>query len=616
MGSVSGINFINSSLRTYAPTTVIICTTITLLALKILPKCFDTNWGKVLPEKLGALALRIPYIRKKYDADIEKELRHFQNSFLKKIEPYGTPFLALPNEGLSKRDLVDLIDKYSNITSEKLYNTQFSGTIYSNSFQKKKESEGEIYIPFVDHESENFLPSDDFTTEDTDYFERQSAKLNEIFTYAFERSNLWNSLHSNEFAVGAFIEYQVVRIVADMFGGAPNEVVGSVTSGGTESLMLAVRAYRNWGIENRGLKPGQAVIIASSSVHASILKAGESYHVNVVLVPTDEEGRMDLYKLRQAVRKYKSSVVAIIGSAPSYPTGVVDDIEEMALIAQRAGCGFHVDCCLGGFIINNLSRNTDYLKIPGVTSLSVDTHKNGFAPKGSSVIVYKEILGMFLAYYAIYSLPGWKGGPYGSPKDAGSQSCVNSFNALLALLGTGKLGYRRMASEIHSAGQNLSKIIIEFDGRLKLIAPPEVNVVAFKIDENWGLQKGATYAFAHEMAKRHFVLNTLADDSVHFCVTIRFASNPRHLEQFKSAVKESLDAVEILNQRLVENGQKFPGDAGMYCALEEAMVPERKKLGLKKYVENSLFGTRAAHAVVKEFFMAQLDPYPPQEVNE
>lgn len=193
-----------------------------------------------------------------------------------------------------------------------------------------------------------------------------------------------------------------------------------------------------------------------------------------------------------------------------------------------------------------------FLRIDGVTSLSADTHKNGLAPKGSSVLVTREINENNLAYYSIYAIPEWSGGIYGTPKDSGSQSCVPALGALLAMLCTGKDGYAKMAKDIHINAVRLADIIKQFKGRLSLVTDPEVNVVAFEIDKDWGLEKGAIYAFAHEMAKRNFVLNTLNNEMVHFCVTMRFVADPTVLNRFKSAVIDSLNALELLNNQVLK----------------------------------------------------------------
>ncbi len=437
------------------------------------------------------------------------------------------------------------------------------------------------------------------------YFESLSDRLEEASVLTHKRSRLWNSLHSSEFGIGAFINYQAVRMVADMFGGASNEVTGFVTSGGSESLASAVLAYRNWGIKNRGHQPGEGVVIASKSVHAAILKMRPTYFYNVALLETDESGKINLEQLEKTVEKHGNKVIAIIASAPSYPTGVIDPIKEMAEIAQQNGCGLHVDCCLGGFVINNLNHNTDFLTYPGVTSLSVDTHKNGFADKGSSVLAAKTLDGVSLAYYLSYAVPDWSGGVYGTPKQNGSESCVPAFNAFATMLIVGKTGYERIARAIHQTAYDLAGVIRAYNSSLKLLAEPEVNVVAFQIDKALGLRKGATYAFAHEMAARNFSLSVLSNDKLHFCVTMRFASDAKALQQFGTAVGESLEAVKKRN----EKGEEFPGEAGMYCALEAAMAPVRTEMSTRKFLENIFLGMSGARDAVHAYNLAQLDPY-------
>jgi sphinganine-1-phosphate aldolase len=592
--------YIDSKLEKKSPTVIILITAISIASLSIFVNSCKKAWGQTRREQMGQLALRMSTVKKKYAEDVNKQLVHFQESVKGKWENFAPLHTTIPEQGLDIISLLNMVEGYSQTISRSLKDKHLSGTIYSKNLDAESQYS----------EVHNYGRQDESFRDDVEYFDFLAEKLEKLFAFAFKKSYLWNSLHSDEFAVGACIDYQVVRIVASMFGGAPNEVMGFVTSGGTESLMVAMRSYREWGIKNRGHAPGEGVIIASQSVHASIMKAGSAYLVNVNFVQTDEAGRIDMKQLEETVKKYGNQVIAIIGSAPSYPTGVIDPIEAMAKIASENGCGMHVDCCLGAFIINHLPQHeTSFLQMPGVTSLSADTHKNGMAPKGSSVLVTKKLGAENLAYHSIYSIPGWSGGVYGTPKDAGSQSCVPSLTALLALLGTGQEGYKRIAGAIHRTTCEVADVIRPFHGKLRLLVEPQVNVVAFKVDEAWGLQKGATYAFAHEMAKRKFVFNTLSNDTAHFCVTARFASNPKALEELKTAIKDSLDAVEKLNHELIAQGKKFSGDAGMYCALDAAIAPNSKTLSTQKYIENLLLGQQGAKDAVKSYFLAQLNPY-------
>lgn len=586
-------SYIDSKFENQKSSNLIFGTVITIVALKALAEICQKRWGESRREQLGRMALRFSYVKNQYDKDIGKELSHFKESVRQKWEKFGIPIISMPEKGWTYKDLKSLVERYTEKTLEQVKDKHLSGTIYSkNLISSDKKKVGK-----------------DYSETEIDDFKNIATKLKKLFKFSFGESYLWNSLHSDEFSIGAFLEYQVVRIVASMFASSPSNVMGFVTSGGTESLMLAMRAYRNWGIRTLGHKPGEGVIIACNTVHAAVIKASQAYLIKVVLVGADKEGRTDLELLKKALKEHKGKVVAIVGSAPSYPWGVIDPIKEMSEIAYQHKVGMHVDCCLGAFVINNLSQyNTNYLDYPGVTSLSADPHKNGWAPKGSSVLVTKSKEDKNLAEYAIYTVPGWSGGVYGTAKDAGSQSCVNSLHALLAMLAIGKEGYCKMAQEIHLAAQELANSILKFEGKLKLLAKPEVNVVAFQIDKAFNLEKGATYAFAYEMKKRKFILNTLKDEAVHFCVTERFAGNPNALNEFYKALEESLEAVRVLNEELKKGGKKFPGDAGMYCALENAMKPDMQQLSKRKYIENFLLGPQGANDGVRAHFLAQMDP--------
>lgn len=600
-----------------------------LVGLKILFQSCQRKWTKSPKELLGKVVLNnFKGIRSKYNQQIIQHRDHFQISMLKKFTQFTSaelfPITVIPERGHSVNHLLKIINLYSRITNSRLENKQFTGTIYSNaliknenksiSFQNRRYSNHDI----KETESKTLSIYDDaLIPEDctnSEYFSKMNDKLEFIFTEAFRKSYLWNSLHSDVFPIGSYIDYQIVKMVGGMFNGISKEVMGYVTSGGTESLMLAIRAYRNWGMEEKGHRIGEGVVLAGDSVHTSILKAGETYNINVELVETDALGKINLKDLRNKLIKYGNKVIAIVGSAPSYPFGVVDPIHKMAEMAKQCHCGFHVDCCLGAFVINNLSHHkTDYLALQGVTSLSADIHKNGLAPIGSSVLITKKISykskNENLAYYSIYSLLNPSSGVNGTPKDAGSQSCVSSFNTLLAMLAIGKKGYSKMAEAIHQTTIELAKVITKFEKKLKLIVDPEVNIVAFQIDDILGLSHGATYAFAHEMAKRGFVLNTFKGGRLHFCVTLRFVCDKNAIKNFEEAAIESLKVVIDLDKKLKFAGERLPGDAGMYCALETTMNPDPKTLSISEYVENVLFGKLLAKDIIKAFFLAQMDPF-------
>jgi sphinganine-1-phosphate aldolase len=590
---------INGRLSGYSPLQVATITTIGVLTLQQIVNRLQPCWGESRREQLGRWAAKIPFIQREYSKDFQKQLNHFCLKTQEKWKAFGPPILKIPEEGWSDEMIFALLEKYVQITQKAVQGKYFSGTIYSKSLLNEAKTE----MAFAKAES---------IQETSDPFAQLSLRLKKIFTKTFEETYLWNMLHSNEFGIGAFASYQVVRMLADLFGAKPEDVMGSVTTGGTETLLKLAKAYRNWGMKTKGIPLGECVILAGESIHAALHKAASAYHIRLVMAKTDKFGNIDMDDLNRLANRYGNKVVAIFGSTPSYSKGKVDAIEEMGTLALRLGCGLHVDTCLGGLIINYQENiNSEFLKIPGVTSLSVDMHKNGWAPKGAGGVSITKYMpeGQNLAYYSIFSLPDWDGGPYGTEGDPGSEPCAKALFCLFALLTIGQNGYQTIGEAVLSTTKALGEKISNFEGKLKLLGEPDVNVVAFAVDKKWGLEDGATYALAHLMSEKGFVLNTIKGDAAHFCVTGRCIGEDRFLQDFEKALEKSLTELEELNTECKQTGQKFPGDAGVYCALDAAITPNRQKLGTINYIKNILLGIHGAHDAVRAHFLALLNPY-------
>ena len=548
---------------------------VTTVALQAMKSAVSPRWGESHTQMMGRWMKKIPQIKAQYNAEIQKNRTKFEQEWSEKYSHFPNSIDQIPVKGLSKEKAFHLIRELAEMTNNALVGKDLSGTVYPAAFKANERVEGFI--------SES--PRD-----------KGWESLQDIFLEAFKRGNLWNSLHMDEFTVGPWIKRQVVRMVADMFGGCKETVSGTVTTGGTESLMYSARAYRNWGMETKGVAPGDAVIIAPRSIHAALNKASEDYQIRLVLVDIDGEGRPDYTQMKALMKKHQRNLVAVYASAPSYATGVVDDIKRVAGFADEIGCGMHVDCCLGGFIVNFLPH-CNFLQFPGVTSLSCDTHKNGQGVKGSSALVTKDLGDQNLIHYGIYSVPHSDIGVYGSVNSAGSDSCVAAFCAYLAMLTIGKEGYKEIARSIHESAKEIAKII-KSDERLELITEPEVNVVAFRMK----FREGSSYVLVDEMKKNGVILNAIKDNRAHFCVTHRFASDTEALGRFKKALQKSLDGT----MKRVESNEVFSRTAATYFELSQAEKPDSSKLGLSKWVENQLFGQEGAKDAVKLFFEASL----------
>lgn len=569
------------STNPFQPLVTLFAIPVAQLTIQAVGAVYQKGITRCAKDLIGRLAIRIPFIKAKYEEKLRKQFIEFQTSIRQKWEAFGTPYLEIPEEGLAPQQILKLLERYQTLTERPLQNHYFSGAIYPPAFLASKAATEE---------------------------EPRRLEAEELFLKAFEVSHLWNPLHGKEFAAGSFVQYQVIQMMAQAFGGKKGEIAGFCTSGGTESLMMAVRAYRIWGEREKGISRDKAVIIAPQTIHAAVLKAAIDFHQEgqLVLVPTDSKGRVAVSALQDALRKHRGRVVALFGSAPSYPKGKIDPIRQMAALAHEEGIGFHIDACLGGFVIEHIHSKADqFLALEGVTSLSVDTHKNGLAPKGSSVLITRKMpQGKPLAFYPIYSIPDWLGGIYGTPRAAGSQSSVSDLAAFVSLLYYGKKGYRENAQKIHETAKELAKILDTFP-EIQVLGEPEVNVVAFQIAPHTNYEKGAIYGWTYLMSQKGFSCNNIAADAAHFCVTCRSAKDPSFLEKFQKAAQESLEELQILNRKKRDSGTQFPGEASLYGEIGAALHPQREEMSLNKYIENELFGKMGAEDAVRLYFLAQ-----------
>lgn len=572
-------SFNSSPLRhdTYAPKSTLIYVAglvSCLVTLGWLGKIYLRRWNESTLEMIGRNLLQVPSIRRKFEKEVgevgRKEASHVQHEW-KEIKCLISAALQrdvddevfkFRDQGYSVDEILKIFDVINRMVLKNIASKQFSGAIYPNELKDQKI----VYPKRVENQSD----------------------LAYLFMVINSQTYLWNTLHK-EFSPVRFLQYWEKEMVASMFGADPHSTIGFDTTGGTGSLMQAVRMYREKGREERGIGPGKGVMIAPKSIHAAELKGGKAYDVNFILIDCDSTGAVDMEKMREAIKKHKEVLLAVFASAPCYGTGTVDPIKEIIDCANIYNVPVHVDACLRGFV-----RGTNFFK-EGATSVSVDPHKYGEAPKGSSVLLVRN----GLAKYSVYALPNWTC-VYGTPKDEGSQSCANQICAFAALLYYGKEGYLKTSDRIEEAKNRLAALLKVVEG-IEVVGRPDVNVVAFK----YNIADGATYALVHELSLRNWELNALKDNTAHICLTKRILDTPHSLEHFIMALKESMLAVK----QLADRGEKFPGDAGLYCSMGEALMPDVKNLPFKKYVENMLLGKKGAEESVKAHIVAQLNPY-------
>jgi glutamate/tyrosine decarboxylase-like PLP-dependent enzyme len=376
-----------------------------------------------------------------------------------------------------------------------------------------------------------------------------------------------NPLHADVWKSTTKFEAEIVAMTADMLGGAGTDVCGTLSSGGTEGIMLAMKTYRDWARDTKRITKPEMIVPVTA--HAAFDKASQYFKIKMVHVPIDENYRADVNAVKKAITR---NTVVIVGSAPSFPHGAIDPIAEMSELARAKNIGFHVDACLGGFVLPWAEKlgypipKFDF-RLPGVTSISADTHKYGYAAKGTSVILYRN---PELRHYQYYTTTEWPGGLYFSPTFAGSRPGALSAACWAALTSIGVDGYMSATKKILETAEKIKQGIREIP-ELRVLGDP-LFVVAF--------DSGALniYKVLDTMSRKKWSLNGLHKPTcVHLCVTLRHTQEGV-AERFLADLRE---AVEHVKAHPEEKGSMAPV-YGM-----AATIPMRGLVSdiLKKYLD-------------------------------
>ena len=286
----------------------------------------------------------LPGVSGYVDAQKAKALEDIKQEFLKS-GPSDPPVTTIPEHGMSKATIVEMLKRWGALDRKHWGSGKLSGTVYHG--------------------------GDDLT---------------EVILEGYSRFALSNPLHPDVFPSVRRMEAEVIAMCCEIFNGG-EEAVGCVTAGGTESILMAVKTYRDLARARRGITEPELVVPVSA--HAAFDKAAHYFGVAIKHVPVDPVTfKVDVEAMRKAVTK---NTIMLVGSAVSFPQGVMDDIQALSDIAlhppgHSAPLPLHVDCCLGSFLIAFAERAGRKLppfdfRVPGVTSISADTHKYGYGPK-------------------------------------------------------------------------------------------------------------------------------------------------------------------------------------------------------------------------------------------
>ncbi|KAM3074306.1 Dihydrosphingosine phosphate lyase [Clarireedia jacksonii] len=419
--------------------------------------------------------LRAPGVRSQVQKQVSEAITKLQT----KLVPSGPDvvrYLTLPKEGWSAEDVSKELEALANMDHTRWEDGFVSGAVYHG-----------------------------------------GDELIKLQTEAFGKFTVANPIHPDVFPGVRKMEAEVVAMVLAMFN-APSGAAGVSTSGGTDSILMACLSARQKAYHERGVKEPEMIL--PETAHTAFRKAGEYFGIKIHLVPCPAPAYQ--VDVRRVSRLINSNTVLLVGSAPNFPHGIIDDIPALSKLAlnRRKPIPLHVDCCLGSFLVPFLEKagfeTTPFdFRLKGVTSISCDTHKYGFAPKGNSTVLYRTAT---LRSYQYFISPDWSGGVYASPGIAGSRPGALIAGCWASLMNTGEAGYINACNEIVGCTKKIIEAINEnpsLKSDLHVLGKPLVSVVAF------ASKSLDIYDIADAMSAKGWHLNSLqSPPAIHVAVTL------------------------------------------------------------------------------------------------
>lgn len=352
-----------------------------------------------------------------------------------------------------------------------------------------------------------------------------------------------NMLNPTAFPSLRQCEAEVVAMSAALLGST-GQVVGNMTSGGTESILLAVLTAREWAKANKPevLHPE---MILPVTAHPAFEKAGHYFGVRPVHVPVDGNLQADVTAVSPSITP---NTILIVGSAPAYPHGIIDPIAALAAIAQEQGILCHVDACVGGFMLPFVCKlgypipDFDF-SVPGVTSLSADLHKYGYTAKGASVILYRS---KEIRRHQLFAYTDWPGGVYASPTMGGTRPGGTVASAWAVMNVLGEEGYLEIAGQVMETAVTI-QIGIQSIPNIHVLGSPAMSVLAIASDTL------DIYEVGDEMSARGWHL-----DRQHFPPSLHLTVNFAHVGKAEAFLNDLAGAVQKAGKRdLRKSGNKL-----------------------------------------------------------
>ncbi len=390
--------------------------------------------------------------------------------------------------------------------------------------------------------------------------DEHSAFMKEAYTTFFSE----NGLNPVAFQSLKRMEHETIRMALDMLNG-DEKSVGNMTSGGTGSITIAIKCYRDYFLSKRKLIKGihnfmMPEMILPASAHPAFRKAAHYFGIKVVKAPLDKNFRVDVKKVKKLIN---FNTMLIVGSAPCYPYGVIDPIEDLGKLAQKKGIPLHVDACVGGFFLPFVEAlgypipPFDF-RVEGVTSISADIHKYGYAAKGASVILYRS---MDIMKHQFFIDDDWCGGIYISPSLQGTKPGGAIAAAWAALRSVGREGYMKNAKLIMELTKKMIVGINNIDG-IEVMGEPEACLVGFQSSDNRTVN---IFVVGDLMEKKGWHIDRQQNPN-----SLHVSLNPTHIIAVDDYLRDLAECVDYAKNH---PELKNEGNAAMYGMV--AKIPAR-----------------------------------------
>jgi glutamate/tyrosine decarboxylase-like PLP-dependent enzyme len=278
---------------------------------------------------------------------------------------------------------------------------------------------------------------------------------------------------------------------------------------------MAVKTARERARAERGIERGE--IVLADTAHAAFHKAAHYFGLDVVLVPCADDYRCDVDATADAIT---DRTVLVVGSAPQYPHGVIDPIEDLARIGAEASANVHVDACMGGFVLPFMERLGEDLplwdfRVPGVTTISLDVHKLGYAPKGASIILHRDKASR---RFQTYTFDAWRGGFYASPSMQGTRSGAPMAAAWAVMHRLGLEGYEQLTRTAIDTARKIQAGVRSIDG-ITIVGEPQAQILAIRVDDGWDARLDI-FAVSEALGRRGWYLDRQNNpDALHATVS-------------------------------------------------------------------------------------------------